>query len=56
LIDFLRGGPPPVYIGFGSMFMGVGARKAEIVLNALKLAGQRGILATGWFCLGCHAA
>jgi UDP:flavonoid glycosyltransferase YjiC (YdhE family) len=47
LVDFLREGPPPVYIGFGSMFMGGGARKTEIVLNALKLAGQRGILATG---------
>jgi sterol 3beta-glucosyltransferase len=37
-----------VYIGFGSMFMDGGVRKAKIVLNALKPAGQRGILATSW--------
>jgi sterol 3beta-glucosyltransferase len=48
LVDFLNSGPPPVYIGFGSMFMSGGARKTEIVLKALRLAGQRGILATGW--------
>ena len=48
LVQFLQAGPPPVYVGFGSMFMNGGARKTEIVLNALRLAGQRGILATGW--------
>ncbi len=48
LVDFLRDGPPPVYIGFGSMFMNGGARKGEMVVEALKLAGQRGIVATGW--------
>ncbi|MFO7663805.1 MAG: glycosyltransferase [Chloroflexota bacterium] len=48
LVNFLRQGPPPVYVGFGSMFMDGGVRKTEIVLNALKLAGRRGILATGW--------
>jgi len=30
------------------MFMSGGARKTEIVLKALRLAGQRGVLATGW--------
>jgi sterol 3beta-glucosyltransferase len=30
------------------MFMGGGKRKTEIALQALRLAGQRGILATGW--------
>ena len=48
LVKFLQAGPPPVYIGFGSMFMNGGARKTDIVLKALKLAGQRGVLATGW--------
>lgn len=48
LVRFLQAGPPPVYVGFGSMFMLGGARKTEIVLKALRLAGQRGVLATGW--------
>ncbi len=48
LVRFLQEGSMPVYIGFGSMFMGGGKQKTEIVLQALQLAGQRGILATGW--------
>jgi sterol 3beta-glucosyltransferase len=48
LVDFMRAGPPPVYVGFGSMFMEAGPEKTEIVLQALKRAGQRGVLATGW--------
>ena len=48
LVKFLQEDPPPVYVGFGSMFMQGGARKTEIVLEALRLAGQRGVLATGW--------
>jgi sterol 3beta-glucosyltransferase len=48
LVQFLQDGPPPVYVGFGSMFMNGGARKTEIVLEALRLAGQRAVLATGW--------
>jgi sterol 3beta-glucosyltransferase len=47
LVRFLQEGSMPVYIGFGSMFMG-GKQKTEIALQALRLAGQRGILATGW--------
>jgi sterol 3beta-glucosyltransferase len=48
LVEFLQAGPLPVYVGFGSMFMNGGRRKTEIVLKALKLAGQRAVLATGW--------
>jgi len=48
LVSFLQEGPPPVYIGFGSMFMSGGVQKTEIVLQALKLTGQRGVLAIGW--------
>jgi sterol 3beta-glucosyltransferase len=47
LVGFLQAGSTPVYIGFGSMFMS-GKQKTEIALQALRLAGQRGILATGW--------
>jgi sterol 3beta-glucosyltransferase len=48
LVSFLQEGSSPVYIGFGSMFMGGGKQKTEIALQALRLAGQRGILTTGW--------
>lgn len=48
LVKFLQEGSPPVYIGFGSMFIGDGKQKTEIAVEALRLAGQRGILATGW--------
>lgn len=48
LVRFLQEGSTPVYIGFGSMFIGGGKQKTELALQALRLAGQRGILATGW--------
>lgn len=48
LVRFLQDGSTPVYIGFGSMFMNGGKQKTEIALEALRLAGQRGIIATGW--------
>lgn len=48
LVEFLQKGSTPVYVGFGSMFMRGGKDRAEIVLDALKLAGCRAVLATGW--------
>jgi UDP:flavonoid glycosyltransferase YjiC (YdhE family) len=45
---FLQAGPPPVYIGFGSMR---GADERDLtkeVVRALENCGQRGILLTGW--------
>ncbi len=48
LTDFLQAGPPPVYIGFGS----VGSRNPEettrLTLKAVELSGQRAVLASGW--------
>lgn len=48
LVDFLESGPPPVYVGFGSMTGRDPERIASITLEALARAGQRGVLATGW--------
>ncbi|RME87740.1 MAG: glycosyltransferase [Anaerolineae bacterium] len=48
LREFLASGPPPVYIGFGSMVTHDAAEMTEIVLRALALSGQRGLLLTGW--------
>lgn len=48
LLDFLNAGPPPVYIGFGSMAGRDPERLAKIVIGALQKAGLRGVIATGW--------
>jgi sterol 3beta-glucosyltransferase len=48
LAEFLRAGPPPVYVGFGSMSSEKPEETAELVVKALALAGQRGILLSGW--------
>lgn len=48
LMEFLDSGPPPVYIGFGSMTNRKPSESAEIALRALKKSGQRGILLRGW--------
>lgn len=47
LDDFLRAGPPPVFIGFGSMAAGEGERLSEIAVTALRAAGLRGVLQAG---------
>ncbi|HEY0974019.1 MAG TPA: glycosyltransferase [Solimonas sp.] len=44
---FLADGPPPVYVGFGSMRVRDPVRHTREVLRALALAGQRGILLVG---------
>lgn len=48
LVSFLEAGPPPVYVGFGSMSSRDPEATTEIVLEALKRSGQRGLVATGW--------
>ncbi|UQU68051.1 glycosyltransferase [Couchioplanes caeruleus] len=46
--EFLAAGPPPVFIGFGSMAPGYGARLAGPVLQAVRAAGVRAIVQAGW--------
>jgi len=48
LTDFLDSGPPPVSIGFGSMGAARSQELIETALDALKRAGRRGVLVTGW--------
>ena len=48
LVDFLDSGPPPVYVGFGSMNKTDPEELTDIVLRALEHAGRRGVLVTGW--------
>ncbi|GAU68674.1 putative glycosyltransferase [Streptomyces sp. NBRC 110611] len=47
--DFLAAGPPPVFIGFGSMAAnGDGERLSALAVQALRRAKVRGILQSGW--------
>ncbi|MGY5080116.1 glycosyltransferase [Streptomyces nigrescens] len=46
--DFLAAGPPPVFIGFGSMAGGEGERLSALAAAALRRAKVRGILQSGW--------
>ncbi|GHF21384.1 glycosyltransferase [Streptomyces morookaense] len=46
--DFLAAGPPPVFIGFGSMMPGDPRRLGAIASGALRKAGLRGIVQSGW--------
>jgi sterol 3beta-glucosyltransferase len=48
LVDFLEAGPPPVYVGFGSMTAADPAALTRLVIEALRQAGLRGVLAAGW--------
>ncbi|MGB8643960.1 MAG: glycosyltransferase [Anaerolineae bacterium] len=48
LLDFLKSGPPPIYIGFGSMPSRNPEETADLVLQALARTGQRGVLSAGW--------
>jgi UDP:flavonoid glycosyltransferase YjiC (YdhE family) len=47
LVDFLAAGPPPVFIGFGSMTPGHDHLQ-EHVEEAVKRAGTRAIIQSGW--------
>ncbi|GCE16312.1 glycosyltransferase [Dictyobacter kobayashii] len=48
LVQFLQSGPPPIYIGFGSMSNSEPEEVADMVLRALARTGQRGVLYAGW--------
>src|SRR3989338_8486812 len=48
LLHFLESGSPPVYAGFGSVSQEHPERRARLILRALELTGQRGVLSTGW--------
>jgi UDP:flavonoid glycosyltransferase YjiC (YdhE family) len=48
LLTFLQAGPPPVYVGFGSMSNRDPQATAHLVVQALARTKQRGILLSGW--------
>ncbi|KAF7538095.1 hypothetical protein G7054_g3267 [Neopestalotiopsis clavispora] len=49
---FLRQGPPPVYIGFGSIVIDKPDEMTRLLLEAVKAAGVRALISRGWSKLG----
>ncbi|KAJ5424549.1 UDP-glucuronosyl/UDP-glucosyltransferase [Penicillium cf. griseofulvum] len=52
IVDFLKAGPTPLYVGFGSIVVENQIELTEIVFEAIKNAGQRAIISKGWGNLG----
>ncbi len=48
LLEFLQAGPPPVYVGFGSMSNRKPKETADLVLQALTETHQRAVILSGW--------
>ncbi|ORY04538.1 hypothetical protein BCR34DRAFT_572560 [Clohesyomyces aquaticus] len=48
LLEFLQAGPPPVYIGFGSIVVEDPNAMTEIIFQAVKKAGVRALISKGW--------
>jgi sterol 3beta-glucosyltransferase len=56
LVEFLEAGPAPICVGFGSMVDSDPARTADVVTEALKRVGCRGIILSGWSGLKAQAS
>ncbi|KAF8746781.1 Glycosyltransferase family 28 N-terminal domain [Rhizoctonia solani] len=48
LVEFLNAGPPPVYIGFGSIVLEDPKRITGTILTGVAQAGVRAIISPGW--------
>ncbi|KAI4738527.1 UDP-Glycosyltransferase/glycogen phosphorylase [Aureobasidium sp. EXF-12298] len=49
---FLDAGPPPVYVGFGSIVLGNPNAMTELIFGAVRKTGQRVLLSKGWGGMG----
>lgn len=45
---FLQNGPPPIYIGFGSIVVDDAAKLTRTLFDAVKATGQRALISKGW--------
>ena len=45
---FLKAGPPPVYIGFGSIVVDDPNAMTKLIFEAVKKTGQRALVSKGW--------
>ncbi|PVF99014.1 glycosyltransferase family 1 protein [Serendipita vermifera] len=52
LADFLAAGPPPIYIGFGSVVVDDPAKMTRTIFEATAQAGVRALVSAGWGGLG----
>ena len=52
LMKFLNSGPPPVYIGFGSIVVDDPDAMTNMIFQAVKKAGVRALVSKGWGGLG----
>ncbi|OCT50767.1 hypothetical protein CLCR_06697 [Cladophialophora carrionii] len=52
LAEFLAAGPPPVYIGFGSIVVDDPNGMTELIFDAVRKTGQRALVSKGWGGLG----
>lgn len=52
LESFLDAGPPPIYIGFGSIVVDDPTAMTEMIFKAVKLSGTRALVSKGWGGLG----
>ncbi|KAG9238186.1 hypothetical protein BJ875DRAFT_480641 [Amylocarpus encephaloides] len=52
LARFLESGPPPIYIGFGSINFDNSAEITQLILSAVERCGVRAIISRGWAKLG----
>ncbi|CAL1361596.1 unnamed protein product [Linum trigynum] len=52
LVKWLKAGPKPIYIGFGSLPVQEPEKMTQIIVEALEQTGQRGIINKGWGGLG----
>lgn len=48
LLTFLKSGPRPIYVGFGSMSNRDPEETANVVMDAIRMSGQRAIVLSGW--------
>ena len=54
LVAFLETGPPPVVLGFGSMVPGDPDKTAGLIQRAVRRAGVRAVVQSGWAGLEVH--
>jgi UDP:flavonoid glycosyltransferase YjiC (YdhE family) len=54
LMDFIKAGEPPIYIGFGSIVVGNPEAMTNMVLEAIQIAGVRALMSKGWGGLGSN--
>ncbi|KAG8868418.1 hypothetical protein FRC20_003433 [Serendipita sp. 405] len=52
LVNFLESGPPPVYIGFGSVVVEDPEEMTRTIFEATEKAGVRAVVSAGWGGLG----